>query len=381
MTNIKVEYRKLLAGTHSQDRVHNVHFYVYSVSLDEGRGDVFVALGLARALDAIGWGVSFSDYERWNEPLSADTSVTVSMLPTVNPDRTNPDVLHIGWARNAVDEWCAQAHLEHFDGLLASSQSASDELLRSYFGPSEVMPIAVDPDLFMAGEGSRGLSIVTTVNYWGQDRGLISDLRSIEPSENLHWFGTNLQELEVKSSKVKRYEPVSYLDVPALYRDARIVLDDLTISSRRFACHNSRLFESLAAGALVVTNLREGLDELGLGSVPVAQGAKEISTTADEYLSDEARRVELVESLRTVVLERHTFSKRAAQFTVFLEKVKAAAKYRRLLLESYRAENELRLRGKQLVLELEAAHAEIANFRARKIVRFADRLGRLRDKR
>ena len=52
---------------------------------------------------------------------------------------------------------------------------------------------------------------------------------------------------------------VNYEQLPSLYRQAKIVLDDSNNATMPWGSVNSRVFDALAAGALVVTNGESGL--------------------------------------------------------------------------------------------------------------------------
>lgn len=342
---------------------------------------MFVALGLARALDALGWGVSFSGFSTWELPVPDTTTVSVSMLPTAKPQTSEDSVLRIGWVRNATSEWTAQSHLDDFDGILASS-SLSAETIKSYFdGPVGVMPIAVDPELFTFYEGTRDLDVVTTANYWGQDRGLIQTLRNLDCECDVHWYGQNLDKVPDLPQRTIPHDPVGYLEVPNLYSRSCLVLDDIAPAAREHGSHNSRVFEALAAGALVITNVRQGLDELGLQDLPVADDHLALKNIIQEHLENEESRVDLVRRLREIVLQRHTYTERAILFRDFIDIPRNEVQLRRKLhelreLTAQVTQDNERLSSENVALteQLETALQEIVRFRERTAVRIADRI-------
>ncbi|WFR66530.1 glycosyltransferase [Curtobacterium flaccumfaciens] len=113
-----------------------------------------------------------------------------------------------------------------------------------------------------------------------------------------------------------------YFALPEVYRSAAFVVDDVIAPAAEFGTLNSRLYESLACGALPVTTCALGLDELGLADVPVFDDAasleRALAMPADE-------RDTLVERLHTVVVERHSFGARAAQVGPSLDAAVARA--------------------------------------------------------
>lgn len=391
---MSAEHRRLLAGTHSDDRPENVLFRVYSEAVEESRGDLFVALGLARALDARGWGVAFQGRERWTDDAPSGTTVCVSMIQGAPMDGLPENAVRIGWARNWVREWATSPVLQYLDGVLASSRAAVEHLQSAYDGPTAVLPIAVDDALFRDRRGERNLAVTTTLNYWGYDRGVVGLLGHINVAGGIHWFGHREGELPSLSDDVVLEPMVDYTELADVYARSQVVIDDMTASTHEFGNQNSRLFEALASGALVITNCANGLDELGLGATPTAADAAELQRLLDLYTGDSDAREALVAKLRTVVLERHTFSHRADVFMDFVERARGAVALRRLrvrnLDQSRRiSEQEVRLRNlEEQILAQDAAirsrdqqlrilSDEVLQFRNSRVLRGLHWIGRL----
>ena len=61
------DYERLARGEHADGPRGTVRFAVSTDDPAEGKGDLFVALGLARALRAEGWGVAMWPTTRWAE--------------------------------------------------------------------------------------------------------------------------------------------------------------------------------------------------------------------------------------------------------------------------------------------------------------------------
>jgi O-antigen biosynthesis protein len=76
---------------------------------------------------------------------------------------------------------------------------------------------------------------------------------------------------------------------------------------------NSRVFDALATGTLVVSDNEEGVRELFDDDFPTWHDAASLRATVDGLLADDARRADLAARYRQVVLECHTYAKRAEQ--------------------------------------------------------------------
>lgn len=298
---------------------------VFCVSTDdpaEGKGDLFVALGLARALNRTGWGVRLWPMSRWNEPLPV-ADVAVSMIESFVPGGVAARTVLVGWVRNWTERWAGLPFLGAFDGFLASSSATAEQLRERYDGPVGVMPIGVDTELFDASvSGSRPSDIVTTANFWGAERELQSAIGPVAARHRVDWYGQNAEHLVLPQGIVHRGS-VPFEELPSVYGSAKLVLDDLIRPAKAFGNHNSRLFEALACGAIPITNTDSGLAELGLSDVPSYGDAAPLVEIVDRLLDDDAARVALAERLRAIVRERHSYAARASFFEAFLEPIRA----------------------------------------------------------
>jgi spore maturation protein CgeB len=114
--------------------------------------------------------------------------------------------------------------------------------------------------------------------------------------------------------------PLDYDRVPDAYRSTRLVVDDANEGSTRdLGLMNSRVFDALAAGALVVTNNVVGARELMDDDFPTWSGPDELAATVGGLLADPARADALLERYRAIVLERHTYEHRARELRDLVE--------------------------------------------------------------
>jgi len=316
------EYAAIARGDHATGPRGTIRFAVSTDDPTEGKGDLFVALGLARALRSAGWGVDFWPIGRWTEEVPADTTVLVSMIESFVPGLVPAGTATVAWVRNWTAQWASLPYLAEYDAVWASSSIARDALAAVYDGPVEVVPIGVDLDLFTteptepteptdtAGTPTpRSDRTVTTVNFWGARRRVQDVLLEIAPAEPVVWFAANVEHVE-PSPGVELRAAVPYFALPEVYRAAAFVVDDVIAPAAEFGTLNSRLYESLACGALPVTDCALGLDELGLGDVPVFTDAASLERA---IAMPTAERDALVERLHAVVVERHSYAARAEQ--------------------------------------------------------------------
>lgn len=387
-------YRSLAAGEHRSGGRGTVAFAVSTDDVDAGAGDVFVALGLAKYLERLGWGVVLWPIEQWDTHVPDDVDVVVSMIESFVPGLLPQHTALVAWVRNWTDVWAELPYLDEFDSIWTSSTPARDRIAERYDGPVQVLPIGVDLELFTgerAGEragdrtDSADIDVVTTVNFWGADRAGIPAIAELAESRDVVWYGANGDHLHL-DERVDHRGKVPFFDLPAVYASARVVVDDVIPPAREYATHNSRLFEGLASGALVVTNCAEGLDELGLAGVPTyADGPSLVAAAATDD-------PDLVERLRAVVLERHSYDTRAVTADEDLRRVVQArrdrpgvdrgpfliwAAHMRERLRQAERDRDLHLSGVQDINERLISAVDAAETNAASAAAAHDRIGEL----
>ena len=315
-TAMRRKYEQALARTAFSGTQPSIAFAVYTTDLDEGRGDLYTAIGLGRELERTGFEVAYLPRERWYD-LPVGTQIVVAMLETFDVTRISVDITKVAWIRNQTDRWAEQEWLALFDLVLASSDASISRLASRFAGPTAVFPIGVDAELFSGQARSEGRhGVIATVNQWGREREVHGFLKERAPDFELALFGHQ----RGMAPELRPYAegPVSFFSLPSLYRQARVVLDDFNHTTAPYGNVNSRLFEALAAGAIVLTNRGAGLSAVGLDEVEVYSNAKELfELISRNWETDDV--FDVAGSLQQTVLEQHTYRQRAAEFVRHLE--------------------------------------------------------------
>ena len=320
------DYEALCEGRHADGPAGGVLFLVHTLDLDAGRGDVYVAAGLGLALVARGYGVQLLPRERWSEAAAArGVDVSVAMLPGAEPSLAPRGAWRVAWVRNETDTWAEQRHLPGYDQVLASSQLSVDRLHRVTPRSRGVLPIGVDPVLFASGEpgAHRGGRAVTTVNFWGRVRDAHRALMELPDDAAVTMYG---QAVDGAPPELLRWHHPSlpYFALPAVYRDAALVVDDLNHTTLGWGNLNSRFFESAACGALPLANGRLGQRALGLPEVPTYRDADSLRALLERLRADPGEVVERASALRDVVRREHTWEQRADAFLALVAEARAS---------------------------------------------------------
>ena len=142
------------------------------------------------------------------------------------------------------------------------------------------------------------------------------DRREIEdeliPAElpyDIRIYGNGWDCVETLAPYCRGHLPYSL--IPKAYHGAKIALDDATASTKETGSVNSRVFDALAAGCLVLTNNETGAKETFDGKLPVFRNREELEALLKQYLENGNTRLEKVKELQRFVLENHTYEIRA----------------------------------------------------------------------
>lgn len=298
----------------------NIVMTVYTDDLDEGRGDVYVAIGLGRYLERLGYEVIYLPQDDWYD-LPDGTTIYMAMLDWAEPARIAAGITKIAWIRNRTDAWTQTSWLPVYDMVFCSSELTERRVRQVYPGRTAVLPLAVDAELFQpqGWDEDRG-GVVATQNNWGTERVAHQYLRVLELEFPLALYGQDRGIAPELQPHV--HGPASFFSLPALYSQAAIVLDDLLAQNAPFGNTNSRLFEALACGAVVLTNQTRGLDDVGLELVPVYRSAAGLGDLIAAGLTTQELRTN-VKLLQQTVLDNHTYEVRAAQLAMHLDQLES----------------------------------------------------------
>ncbi|HST55742.1 MAG TPA: glycosyltransferase [Solirubrobacteraceae bacterium] len=296
------------------------HVAITLTSLDQsdGWGDWYSGHEIGDALELIGWRVTYVQRkgEQWYE-LPGDLDYVLSLMDPFDLRRVPDHVSTIVWIRNWTERWLERPWFERADVLLVSSEGSA-ELIHARTGRETIrFPLAVNPERFhpMPAQESLAADYVFTGNWWGKDRDIQHALAPRE-GERVAIYGKDWEQVEVFAPHARGELP--YAELPGVYSNAKLVLDDTQGPTLPYGAVNARVFDALAAGTLVLTNCESGVRELFDEDFPVWSSRETLRAQLDELLADEQRREELVARYREVVITRHTYAHRAARLRELL---------------------------------------------------------------
>lgn len=291
-------------------------FAVTETGPEAAAGDYFTALELGAALQVrFGWQIEYRPKgQEWYDLAGVDLLVVMVEeyeLPEIRQASTQ--LVTIAWARNWFERWCEHPWIADYDLHLASSRQAADFMSQLTGKRSRRLRIATNPARFNTeGRPARAiLDYVFTGHYWQAERDIVDALSALPTHYRGAIYGKHWELVPALAHLHRGFVP--YGQIHEVYRQAVIVIDDANHVTKEWGAANSRVFDALAAGCLVITNSQSVSDDAFEGRLPVYENPKALSELLDHYLCDVEERNRLLDELRGMVLKRHCYHQRALE--------------------------------------------------------------------
>ncbi len=283
-------------------------------------GDWYTAHELGDALSALGWQVSYIERykDHWYD-LAVGVDVVIALLDLFDLTRVPRHVVKVAWIRNWTDRWLAHPWFDDYDIVLASSERSRQLVEANSSKVAHLMPLATNPARFrpQATDPALASDAAFVGSDWGEERGVATALPALAAAgHRVRVWGRNWE-------SDPRMAPLAggvldYERVPAAYASTRIVVDDTATPTKPYGALNSRVFDALAAGAIVVTDNELGARELFDDDFPTWDSPETLTRQVEALLSDDTRRDALLARYRRTVLDRHTYAHRAEEMRTHL---------------------------------------------------------------
>jgi len=297
-----------------------VSFVVTQSDENTTAGDYFTALTLAKQLKKYGWNIKYQSRRKskgqrdWYY-VDEDVDVLISLLDAYDLSKvecSNGLLVKIAWMRNWFERWVEQPSFKKYDLVFASSQIACDYVKNKTGMDVVYYPLASDSEMFndnVASLEEYRCDYCFTGSYWDAKREIIDYLNPDLLDYKFNLYGANWN----KVSKLSKYSKgfVHYEDMPKVYSSCKLVIDDANHVTKEWGSVNSRVFDSLSSGKLVVTNGTKGNNEIFGGKIPEYHSEEELTDIINYYLINSDEREEKIKYLQKIVLENHTYKHRA----------------------------------------------------------------------
>lgn len=292
---------------------------------DASAGDYFTASELGECFLKLGWEVTYlsrAGKGNWYY-VPEDINILISFLEVYDPGKircNNESLIKVAWARNWFARWVNNPSIKKFHLIFASSPTACDFITEKTGMETFLLPIATNPETFNNSikPSEEFLSDYTfTGSYWDDPRDIIEMLDPVSLPYTFKLYGKNWEVFD----KFKDYYQgfLNYSKLPEVYASSKLVIDDVNRGAKNFGSVNSRVYDALATGTLVLTNGAIGAEETFNGLLPVWNSTKELHGLIEYYMENGDARRGKIKQLQEYVLENHTYQNRAETFKEVLE--------------------------------------------------------------
>nr|WP_319374357.1 glycosyltransferase [uncultured Methanobacterium sp.] len=308
------------------DKPLKVAFVVTETGDNSSAGDYFTATSLGKCFQKFGWEISFLsrvESKDWYY-VDGDVDVLMSLLDAYDVRKVRSEnnlLIKIAWPRNWLDRWLFYyPDFADFDLVMATSETACHYIEEKTGRNTSLLPLGTDPEIFNSHveEDERWkCDYCFTGSFWNDPREIVDALDPKSLPYTFKLYGKNWDEFE----KLKPYYEgfVHHDKMPEIYRSTKVVIDDANRVTKKHGSVNSRVFDAIASGVLVVTNGDIGAQETFKGILPVYRSTEELNDLLDYYLSHEEERRAKIKELEEFVLSNHTYDHRAQKIKELLE--------------------------------------------------------------
>ncbi|MDJ0633115.1 MAG: glycosyltransferase [Xenococcaceae cyanobacterium MO_188.B29] len=318
----KAWWQDLILGDNFwSDRRLVIAFAVTEASEQAKAGDYFTALELASTCASqFGWEIEFLARDRDWYDLS-DVDILIVMVDAYDLSKiynSKPNLIKIAWLRNWFERWSEKDCFEDYDIYLCSSKKATKYIQEKYRKVAHTFMIATNESRFKSGKVVDKFvsDYCFTGSFWNTDRDIVNVLEPKKIKYQFALYGSGWDKNQKLCSYWRGFIP--YAEIPDIYASTKIVIDDANHVTKPWGSVNSRVFDALASGALVITNGVEGATEVFDGILPSYKTPEELHSLLNFYLSNDNERISITSQLREKVLEKHTYTHRACQLQSIL---------------------------------------------------------------
>lgn len=285
-------------------------------------GDTNYARDLADALRRLGQEVVVDLRPEFQRATGYLDDVVV-VLRGVQRHRPSPGQINLLWVISHP-ELVSREELTAYTHVFAAGPVWAERMSREWGIPITPLLQATNPRLFHPdrAEPDTGHRVLFVGNARTTPRPVVMD--AVASGEPVDVYGLNWRDW-IPAEAIRATE-LPNAELGAAYRAAGIVLNDHWEGPRRegFVCN--RLFDAVAAGARVISDPVEGIDELFGRCVQVSQGPADMkrlltAPDLDAVFGDEQDRLRASERVR----ENHSFDRRAEEL------LRVALTYRHLI--------------------------------------------------
>lgn len=283
-------------------------------------GDYAYAVALKRYLDRMGKYTVIDLYEDWNCEEDADVVLVLRGREFYRPDRRNEKCLYIMW-NISHPEMVAEEEYQLYDVICVGSLHYAKELQKKITVPVVPLLQCTDTELFypdQEAEKHRGKDYLFIGNSRNVARPCV--LWAAKDKLPLKIWGAGWKAMLGPDKTMVQDVFIENSDIPALYRSARVTLNDHWKDMLDYQFVNNRIFDALACGLPVISDCCDELREIFPDAVLYYSNQEEFKKCVAQLENDYDAIKARVDAQWPMIKEKYSFEARARELVEIAEK-------------------------------------------------------------
>lgn len=283
-------------------------------------GDYAYAVALKRYLDRMGKYTVIDLYEDWNCEEDADVVLVLRGREFYRPDRRNEKCLYIMW-NISHPEMVTEEEYQLYDVICVGSLHYAKELQKKITVPVVPLLQCTDTELFypdQEAEKHRGKDYLFIGNSRNVARPCV--LWAAKDKLPLKIWGAGWKAMLGPDKTMVQDVFIENSDIPALYRSARVTLNDHWKDMLDYQFVNNRIFDALACGLPVISDCCDELREIFPDTVLYYSNQEEFKKCVAQLENDYDAIKARVDAQWPMIKEKYSFEARARELVEIAEK-------------------------------------------------------------
>ena len=283
-------------------------------------GDYAYAVALKRYLDRMGKYTVIDLYEDWNCEEDADVVLVLRGREFYRPDRRNEKCLYIMW-NISHPEMVTEEEYQLYDVICVGSLHYAKELQKKITVPVVPLLQCTDTELFypdQEAEKHRGKDYLFIGNSRNVARPCV--LWAAKHKLPLKIWGAGWKAMLGPDKTMVQDVFIENSDIPALYRSARVTLNDHWKDMLDYQFVNNRIFDALACGLPVISDCCDELREIFPDAVLYYSNQEEFKKCVAQLENDYDAIKARVDAQWPMIKEKYSFEARARELVEIAEK-------------------------------------------------------------